>query len=268
MKKILAIIVCLSTLLAMALCINASVTPAVECKVSATQIKLGETITVSVVLKDCPMVKTIGITPLYDGGVFELVEAKWTVEGALIADFNKTTGDGVAAFAEDRHCNTDIFTFKLKAKTVPVFGDSSISAKAVLQNSDYNGNISNSSITTTVKVTPLVEDTKPATTVTTPATDPVTTPKETDPTSNYDTIESTTEPIDETTSPSTEETVADSETTGETSVDESKTPEQTDEVNDDTSNDKSKNTVIIVVASVVGILAIAALVYTNYKNRR
>ena len=182
MKKLISIIACLALLLSLTLCISATLSPTVSCKASADKVKIGETVTITVTLADTQKVKSLAITPEYDETAFELVSGEWLIKDALLSDFNGT--DAVAVYAEDTHCNTDLFKFVLRVKSVPVFADAKISVKTKFQNGDFSGDIEHNIIGCSVTVANNVQETTPPAKETTPVIPPVqqTTPvKETTP---------------------------------------------------------------------------------------
>lgn len=103
------------------------------CSVDGKISSSGDIITVTVSLRDCEKVKTMGITPVYDKNYFDLVSAKWTVKGSLIDDFDEKNGNGVILFASSKDCNGEIFKFELKAKDGIASGQYKLSARMVIK---------------------------------------------------------------------------------------------------------------------------------------
>lgn len=278
MKKIISIITCLVLLLSLTLCISATLTPAVTCKSSADKVKIGETITITVTLKDTQKITALAVTPEYDETAFELVSGEWLIKDPFISDFNGV--DGVAAYTEDTYCNTDIFKFVLRAKSIPVFADAKISVKTKFQNSDYNGDIAHDVISCSVTVVSDVQETTPPAKETTPAKPPVqqTTPPETTPAKPP--VQQTKPPAKETT-PATDVStdVATNEITTDTSiVDETKSPETKGENSTQTSydtdneikggdiNGKNNDSIIIIIVAVVAVVGIGVVIFIKKKR--
>ena len=84
-------------------------------EVSSTSVKVGDKITVTVKFNSVKQVKTIGLRPVFDATVFELVEGRMNITGAI---HNFGDGIGVVAFDEciDLEGKT-IMQFVLRAKT-------------------------------------------------------------------------------------------------------------------------------------------------------
>ncbi|MBR5314931.1 MAG: hypothetical protein IKU45_05930 [Clostridia bacterium] len=266
MKKLLAVMAVLFVIASMVFNVSAAVSPTVKCFSSKNEIKIGETVTITVVLENCPRIKTLGITPVYDDSAFELVSGEWLLKDGLIADFNKTTGDGAFTYTEDKDCNGEIFKYVLKAKAVSIFGDTTASVTAILQNSDYNSNISHAK--TDVRIKTIAPETTPATT---PATTPVTTP----------TTTPTTSETDETTAPIIENDTLESNDTTETAYEPIGTVDKTEEQTDKSSPEettigaidedkpmKTGSRLTVIIASIVAIAAIVGIVVIKVREKR
>lgn len=272
MKKILTIIAALLVIAAMTFNISAAVTPEVKCVASENSIKIGETVTVTVHLENCHKIKTLGITPSYDKEIFTLVSGEWLLKDGLIADFNASTGDGVFTYSEDKDCNGEIFRYTLRAKSTSIFGDTTLSATAILQNSDYSSAVRYTSVNAVLKIES--PETTPATTpATTPNTTPNTTPATTPTTTDVTTDETTT--VNEN---DTLETPDENETAYEPIGTVDKTEEQTDKQNPENTDtttigaDKpatNKGSLLtVIIASIVAIAAIVGIVVIKVREKR
>ncbi len=82
--------------------------------VQATNKGASETFNVNVTAKNDIQSGSISLS--FDDKALELTNASWTVSGALIQDFNKTTNDGVFAFSSPQTVGGNIFTMTFKVK--------------------------------------------------------------------------------------------------------------------------------------------------------
>lgn len=117
MKKIFAFILCVIMIFtSSAAVIAVEVEPKVTCTVSDTNVKMGETFTVTVSIDGYDPIRSGGIQLEFDQAVLEYVSGEWLINAA-IKSFNPEQLNGVFMFfpAEPNDINGDIFKFTLKA---------------------------------------------------------------------------------------------------------------------------------------------------------
>ena len=98
-------------------------------------VKAGETVVLSVMLKDAADINGIAVTPIYDENLFELTEGTWKISG-IITDFSMETKDGVIAFDEGISIDTTILTFALKVKNTTEIGVYTVGCSVVISSPD------------------------------------------------------------------------------------------------------------------------------------
>ena len=92
--------------------------------------KVGEEVTLDISVSGNVLVGSGGISFLYDKNVLEIVSGEWTIDEAIIEDFNNK--DAVFAYADSKTISGNIFTITFKVKEIkhvyknrcnfPVFG--------------------------------------------------------------------------------------------------------------------------------------------------
>ena len=112
MKKIISLLVCLALMFSLSISAFAAGSAQVNSNPSANVVKLGDTITVTVSLKDSAPFKSMALTPNYDKNVFEMVSGEWLLTGATLADFNGTSA--AIAYTPVVEKSGDIFKYVLK----------------------------------------------------------------------------------------------------------------------------------------------------------
>ncbi len=139
MKKLLkfACVVCfvslcifLTTLFAQA------ATPTVS--FSYTAAGKGQNITVTVIISDCPKVKSLGVRPIYDAEKLEYIDGEWLIGDALLSDWSHTDQTGVAAYSSEKDLNGNIAKFIFRIKDSSSWDDIPFSCDVVLKNADGN----------------------------------------------------------------------------------------------------------------------------------
>lgn len=133
MKKLVSIIFSMMLLLAISLPTMAAGTPSVVCS-SVGEVKRGETVTVTVSLKDVAAFKSMSISPVYDKTIFSLESGEWLLTGATLSDFNKTKETAAIAFSEAAVRNQNVFKYVLKAKEDAAVGNTNASVSVVIKN--------------------------------------------------------------------------------------------------------------------------------------
>lgn len=134
MKRLLVLLAAALLLLAMLVPASAEEEATTECVAKDGELHRGDTVEVTVVLKNCAKLKSMGIVPVYDPEVFELVEGKWLLTGAAIANFDEEKELAAIAFASEVDANGEVFAFTLKVKADAPFGESKIVANPVVKN--------------------------------------------------------------------------------------------------------------------------------------
>ena len=242
MKKFAALLISVTLLMALTLCASASLSSATKCTLSDTKVEVGKTVTVTVSVENCPQFQYAGISLEYDTGIFKLISAEWTVKDTVIKDFRTDKNEGVIAYKTQKDSNGEIFKFTLQAKAQSVFDNNSISAKLLPNSAD------NTPITVTAKKTPITiiatqtQSTTDASTETTVATN-----------------------ADDTTNTHETDNGKPAETTGKTQTDD-KAPDDTADDGGDILGSGSNKALIIIIASIVGLLAIGVCIYTRFKD--
>lgn len=88
----------------------------ISCTASKSDVKAGETVTVSVTLTNADPFKALGLSFEYNTNTFELVNGEWFIQGALLKDVDKTKNRAAVAYKDQSVQNGEIFTFELKVK--------------------------------------------------------------------------------------------------------------------------------------------------------
>lgn len=132
MKKIISLLVCLVLVFSLSISAFAAGSAQVNSNSSANVVKLGDTITVTVSLKDSAPFKSMALTPNYDKNVFEMVSGEWLLTGATLADFNGTSA--AIAYTPVVEKSGDIFKYVLKVKDNATLKNTTIKTDAVIKN--------------------------------------------------------------------------------------------------------------------------------------
>lgn len=132
MKKIISLLVCLALMFSLSISAFAAGSAQVNSNSSANVVKLGDTITVTVSLKDSAPFKSMALTPNYDKNVFEMVSGEWLLTGATLADFNGTSA--AIAYTPVVEKSGDIFKYVLKVKDNATLKNTTIKTDAVIKN--------------------------------------------------------------------------------------------------------------------------------------
>ncbi len=132
MKKIITILLCLLLVCIAAIPASAAA-PSLSLSASATTVNRDGTVTVTVNASGGAAAKAGGIELSYDTSAFQLVSGQWSLNGAIIANFN--TGDKTGAFTLDsaKVLSGKIFTFTLKVKSGASFSSKGITVKLTVK---------------------------------------------------------------------------------------------------------------------------------------
>lgn len=279
MKKTITVIICILAVLSLALCASAA-DPKTKCTLSKSNIKVGDSFTVTVSLENCPAVQSMGITPVYDSEIFKLTGAEWLVSDAVIKDFNTQKGDGAIIFNQAKSCNGNIFRFTLQAVNSPIFENLNICANLIAKTGD-NNTVTVTADKTNVKITQEVEQTQNTTSTTTPpVTNPITNtePKpDTTITPNTDKTPQTT-PSDSTDTPNTNgdttgntgdtqipDTTGPHSSTGTPDKNNDKTPNKDTDKNNKDITGESSNTITLIVIICIVIAVVGGGLFAYFK---
>ena len=99
-----------------------------------TQAKVGETVSVSVILTNSDPFKAFGLSFEYDSNVFEFVNGEWFIQGALLKDVDKVKNKAAVAYSDQTVQNGEIFTFELKVKNGVALGAYNITVVPTMKN--------------------------------------------------------------------------------------------------------------------------------------
>lgn len=115
MKKLLSLMV--AAILVTSLCVTGfAAGNSISCTASKSDVKVGETVTVSVTLTNADPFKALGLSFEYNTNAFELVNGEWFIQGALLKDVDKAKYKAAVAYKDQTVQNGEIFTFELKVK--------------------------------------------------------------------------------------------------------------------------------------------------------
>ena len=276
MKKLSAVIVFIVTVLFLIFSASA-LSSTISIKTSSTEVKMGESIKVTVRLDSCPEVQSIGITPVYDKEVFTLTDCKWLLSGGIISDFNKNQGDGVFLFNKDRDCTGDIFTFTLKAISTPFFNDTTVTAIVVARTSDNTAVASVNPPKITVNIIQQTEQTtppKPATSDNATSDNATSSPEtkdrdttSTDTTDKKDTEQTTGNAVI-TDSSNDSEKISTPESSNPETAKKDEKPRVFETIMDNIIGDSQSRVLLIIIFSIAVLLAVGAFIYTKIKKYR
>lgn len=148
MKKIAISLICLVLIFSLSVSALADQTVNVSSKTSATTIKIGDTVTVTVSLDSAAEFKSMALTPMYDENVFEVVSGEWILSGAMIASFDNK--NAAIAYTTAVNKSGEVFKYTLKVKDNATLKDTTIKTEAVIKNGSTV--ISSTASVTSIKV--------------------------------------------------------------------------------------------------------------------
>ena len=132
MKKLIALLVCVTLLLVHAVTVFAAETTTVEIVSAVSEAKPGDTITFDVQIKGSEKATSFGIALQYDKTVFEVVEGKCGLENSMISVFDEEKGFGYL-FQEPVAPEGAMGTFTMKVKEGAVNGTFEVSGKLAVK---------------------------------------------------------------------------------------------------------------------------------------
>lgn len=139
MKKIICLL--LSLIFIFVMSVSAFADEAViSMTASKTSCVKGDEITFTVSLANCAESKSIALVFDYDlANTFEIIEGKWLLDGAIIANFDTTMvpkGAAAITYMANRDMNGNIFTLTLKVKESATFGEKEIKVTPTVTNAN------------------------------------------------------------------------------------------------------------------------------------
>lgn len=126
MKRITAILLCMTLLCALAITASAA-SAHMSLSSSAGTVYRGDTFTLTVSLSNNQPVSNGGIVLSYDSSAFELVGGSCSVSDATLAEVSAANGGGVFLLQTDAVVSGTIFTINMKVKSNAAFGSYTIS---------------------------------------------------------------------------------------------------------------------------------------------
>ena len=95
----------------------------------------GATVTVTVVLSESDLAKSMMIEPVYDKSVLELQSGEWLLTGATLADnWAAEFGDAAIAYSAETDMNGEIFKLTFKVLDNASFGKTSVDCNVTIKN--------------------------------------------------------------------------------------------------------------------------------------
>ena len=107
--------------------------PIIRVDAPSDSVILGQTLTFSVVIEDCRLLKSMALVPIFDTDIFELVDARWTI-AATMQNVEAGTLRAVSAWSSLTDVNTTVFTITLRAKALTE--STLVTFTALLQDND------------------------------------------------------------------------------------------------------------------------------------
>lgn len=155
MKRILSIVLAVLLLLGLSTQFLADSSASLSCSASSAEINRGETVTVTVSLKNAPNAKSVALVFDYDvTNTFSLVSGEWLLSDAMIANFDSTTtacGTAAIAYTSSTNVNGNILTLKLKVKDSAPVGQTTIKVAPVIKNDSVEIKCNEASVSVTIK---------------------------------------------------------------------------------------------------------------------
>lgn len=139
MKKTISLLLCVLMISSFMFVASASDMPTVSLRLENEDVGPGEEISMTVIIENCPEIKSMALKPQYDKDNFELVSCEWTEEisdKAVISDYDSVKGNAAVAFLSPTDINGDVLVITLRAKEDSGFADYDISILSVIKNGD------------------------------------------------------------------------------------------------------------------------------------
>ena len=155
MKKILAVVLGLMLAITSLVPVFAigSDSPDIDYRISDTEIKLGETVTITISVSGYEPIRSGALAFEFNQDVLEVVEGKWLVKNTLLAPFDQETLKAAFACANAQDISGDIFSITLRAKSDALSaGDMDIQIEPQLRNADSENVETETEITIPVTV--------------------------------------------------------------------------------------------------------------------
>ena len=109
----------------------------------------GDTVTVKIYIENCPDIKSMAVTPIYDESILTLESGKWILENASLMDnWSEETGNAVLAFSSPTNINGEIFELVFSVGNNVSDCSTPIGCEIVLVNGTvtYSANVVNGSV--------------------------------------------------------------------------------------------------------------------------
>lgn len=149
MKKLFSLIV--AVIMVASLCVTGfAAGNSISCTASKTELKVGETVSVSVTLTNSDPFKAFGLSFEYNSNVFEFVNGEWFIQGALLKDVDKTKNKAAVAYKDQTVQNGEVFTFEFKVKGGAEVGAYDITVVPTMKNGADVINITGDTVKITV----------------------------------------------------------------------------------------------------------------------
>ena len=135
MKKILSLLLCVVLCIASQMNVFAA-EPTINYEISDSEIKLGETVTITVSINNYQPLKSLFLDINFNTDILEVVadDWEWLIDGGLIQDFDTDKLNAVYGLSSAKDVNGDIFRFTLRAKADALSaGDMDITIKPQLR---------------------------------------------------------------------------------------------------------------------------------------
>lgn len=139
MKKTLTVVLCLMLGIASLAPVFASGSdiPDIDYRISDTEIKLGETVTITISISGYEPIRSGALSIQFNQDVLEVVDGEWLVKNTLLANFDKEQLKAAFACANAQDISGDIFSLTLRAKSDALSaGDMNIQFEPQLRNAD------------------------------------------------------------------------------------------------------------------------------------
>ncbi len=155
MKKILAVILGLMLAITSLVPVFASGSdiPDIDYRISDTEIKLGETVTIIISISGYEPIRSGALSIQFNQDVLEVVDGEWLVKNALLANFDKEKLKAAFACNNAQDISGDIFSLTLRGKSDALSaGDMDIKFEPQLRNADSTNVETETEITIPVTV--------------------------------------------------------------------------------------------------------------------
>lgn len=134
MKKLLSAFAGIIMAAVLTLGVAAATENSLSCSASSGTLKTGDTVTVTVSMKNSDAFKAMGLSFEYDKNAFSLESGKWLLTGTLISDVDIENNKAALSYKNAVTQNGKIFELILKVKDSAVTGDYTVKLEPVMKN--------------------------------------------------------------------------------------------------------------------------------------